>query len=153
MAVIPVKVYKNVEWHLHNERAIVKKAVENRKNVLEEVLDGCGLKHDNGLPRGIGKHSDPTAVKAMILVRATEEVDKAEAWVQAIRETYEYFNGTNVGLMAASFYGRGITIKALASLMEIDEKTVDRLRDKFVCTCAIMAAARGLVNIEQREGA
>lgn len=146
MAVIPAGVFRRVEWCLHNESGMLEKAIQARRNTIEDVLQGCGLK-DDGMPKGKGGHSEATANKAMVLIKASEEVETARSWVQAIQETYEYFNGSMVCDMAKSYYGKDITITALAEQIGTNKKTLDRMRDKFVCTCAIFAAAQGLVKI------
>jgi hypothetical protein len=149
MAVIPAGVFRLVEWHLHHENDLVAVAAKRRKEAIDDALHGCGLLCD-GQPRGKGGHSEPAASRAMAIVKAGEEVEKAREWVRAIRQTYDYFDDTAVFKMAVSYYGRGVTIRALADLLGTNEKTLDRQRDKFVSTCALFAAEKGLVKADYK---
>jgi hypothetical protein len=144
MAAIPAKLFRVVEWHLHHESGLVETAVQRRREIIENAVVACGPKID-GMPHGKGSHSDATAKAALALVKASGEVEQARAWAQAIRETYDYYDDTPVFKMAVSYYGHDVTIRALAALLGESEKTLDRQRDKFVSTCAVFAAAKGLV--------
>ncbi len=148
MASIPAKLFRAVEWHLHHESGLVETAVQRRREIIQKAVAACGPKID-GMPHGKGNHSDATATAALALVKAGQEVEQARAWAQAIRETYDYYGDTPVFRMAADYYGKGVTIRALAARMGTTEKTLDNYRDKFVSTCAVFAAAMGLVGIER----
>lgn len=147
MAAIPAKLFRTVEWHLHHEAGLVETARQHRRETIDSAFGLCGMKCD-GMPHGKGRHSEATADKALLLVNASREVEQARAWVQAIRLTYDYFDDTPVFVMAAAYYGQDVKLRQLAKELGISEDSLNKQRDKFVSTCALFAAAGGLLKIE-----
>ena len=148
MAAIPTDIFHDVEWHLHREPQLIWQAERARGRALDCAFStGCMI--GDGLPHGKGRHSEATANKALLLVQAGLSVEQARAWVAAIRQTYAYYRDTDVARMAAGYYGQRVTLRALAEQMGVAEKTLNRHRDKFVSTCALFAAAGGVVKITE----
>lgn len=152
MAVIPWNIYKNVEWHLHNRAHLVENAVENMTDIEDDVFNGSrALSADTRSPSGTSKHSDPTAQKAMTIIRAHERVENARKWGFVMDKTFAYFEGTLTGEVALRFYGQRRKILQIATDLDIDRQTIRRHRDEFVCLCALYASESGLIHIERRE--
>lgn len=147
MAAIPSDVFRTVEWHLHREPQLVRDAQRERGRAVDGAF-ATGCRIGDGLPRGKGGHSEATANKALALVQAAMGVEQARAWVAAIRQTYAYYAGGDVGRMAERYYGQRVTLRALADQLGVAEKTLERHRDKFVSTCALFAAAGGVVRVD-----
>lgn len=147
MAAIPTTVFRTVEWHLHRESSLIANAKRDRERAIDRAFaSGAGL--GDGQPRGKGTHSEATSNRALLLVEAGRDVELARAWVDAIHQTYAYFGDSDVTRMAKRYYGQRVTLRALAGQLGVAEKTLDRHRDKFVATCALFAAAGGLVGVE-----
>lgn len=132
-------VYRRIEWNLHN----VKELEEAEAAIRREIFEGGGPSFDHGLPRGISKHSDPTANKALALTDC-----KPRQWLEAIASTFEYYDPQSPeGRMARLYYGRNVTIKTVADRMKCTERTIHYYRDDFVFRCALFAAERGLIRL------
>lgn len=134
-------VYRTIEWNLHNV-AYLRRAVENKR---AEVVNEGSMKYDPGTPRGMSKHSDPTAVKALAIVDCKEA-----RWIDAIQATYDYYTDfTMEGKMARLFYGKSATVDFVAEKMSLDRRTISYYRDAFVTRCALFALERGLIRLSK----
>lgn len=158
MAIIPSKVYACVEWHLHNRDLLVSNAQRRAQIEQDDVLNGNGAQwSDKGAPRGTSKHSDPTAMKAMKIIKGQQAVKNAQQWEWAIGQTLSYFDGTQIEQAARMYYGTGDTLDHVAKVLRVNRQTVCRYRDKVVCTCALYASTVGLIRLpshsdERRNG-
>lgn len=133
------QVYRRIEWNLHS----VDQLREAEAAIRREVFEGGGPSFDHGLPRGVSKHSDPTANKALLLTDC-----KPRQWLEAISATFDYYGPNSPeGRMARLYYGRGTTIKAVAARMKCTERTIHYYRDDFVFRCALFAAERRLIQL------
>lgn len=148
MAVIPWDVYSNVEWHLHNRAKLVEMAVKKARQIEDDVMNGSCVGVDKGSPRGVSKHADPTALKAMTIIRAEKELERARLWGFVADSTFAYFDGTKIGDAALYYYGQNTTILAVADLLGVDRQTIRNYRDKFVCVCALYASEKGLIRLD-----
>jgi hypothetical protein len=119
---------------------------------MRDILESTGAVRDPGTPRGTSKRSDPTPMKVIQIDRLDALIANANAWVSAIDETYDYYYGTFIEEMARSFYGQDVKLGEFAKSHGMDRRIVGQLRDKFVCTCALCAAARGLVEVKKEGG-
>ncbi|GHU66524.1 hypothetical protein FACS1894184_04710 [Clostridia bacterium] len=150
MPIIPAKIYRSVEWHLHHRSILVTVAENWQRRALEDVEAGCGAVSDLAKPSVSGGRSDPTPSHAARLIAADADVSSAHAWVAAIGDTLDYYAETAIADMAQGYYGRHIKIKEYADKAGVDVQAVSRMRDKLVCTCALYAAGRGLLQIDER---
>lgn len=140
---IPAKVYKSVEWHLHNVKAIREQIDNARAAVMQS-----NRAFDLGVPSGHSKHADPTAAKAIALIDSTK---KAENWLKAIKQTRLYFDGMPQAVLFTRYYGAGISSTELSTQIGIDRTKLHRWRDEIVTRCAMEAVARGLIRLNDAE--
>lgn len=151
MAVIPWEVYSNVEWHLHNRAKLLEIAVNKARQIEDDALNGSAACIDRGTPRGVSKHADPTAIKAMAIIRGKTELEKARLWGFVTDNTFAYFDGTIIGEAALRYYGQNTTILSVAASLNVDRQTIRNYRDKFVCVCALYASEKGLIHLNGKE--
>ena len=153
MAVIPWEVYSKVEWHLHNRAKLLEIAVNKARRIEADAINGSGgACIDHGTPRGVSKHADPTAIRAMTIIRGEKELEKARLWSFAADSTFAYFDGTIIGEAATRYYGQNTTILAVAESLSVDRQTIRNYRDKFVCVCALFASEKGLIHLNGKAG-
>lgn len=148
MAVIPWKVYSKVEWHLHNRAGLVSSAM-NAYFKAQQAAEAYQSPTTSEGSHGKGQHGDPTAKKAVALVAASQEVERARRWGLVCDKAFAHFEGTKTGEIALAYYGQKVTILELADTMQIDRQTIRNYRDKFVCVCALYAAEQGLIRMEE----
>ena len=151
MAVIPWEVYSKVEWHLHNRARLLEMAVNKARQIESDAMNGGGSCVDRGSPRGVSKHADPTALKAMAIIRGEKELEKARLWGFVTDSTFAYFDGTVIGEAALRYYGQNTTILDVAASLHVDRQTIRNYRDKFVCVCALYASEKGLIRLNGKE--
>lgn len=151
MAVIPWEVYSKVEWHLHNRANLLEMAVNKARQIENDAMNGSGSCVDRGSPRGVSKHADPTALKAMAIIRGEKELEKARLWGFVTDSAFAYFDGTVIGEMALRYYGQNATILDVAAALHVDRQTIRNYRDKFVCVCALYASEKGLIRLNGKE--
>ncbi len=121
---------------------------KHRRETIDSAFSLCGMKCD-GMPHGKGRHSDGHSRQgAFTCQRQPGKWSRPAAWVQAIRLTYDYFDDTPVFVMAAAYYGQDVKLRQLAKELGISEDSLNKQRDKFVSTCALFAAAGGLLKID-----
>lgn len=148
MAVLPKRIKKRVEWQLRSNG----EALYDARQQLRQALDDAdtmvgGFPTDPGMPRSSGARSDPAARRALSVIEAEEKLAKAQAWCEIITDTYACFAGTQVAVMALHFFSEEITMKDLSDHMRVDVQTISEWRERFVCTCALIAAERGVLQV------
>ena len=141
---LPKQHYRTVEWHLHNRATLY----ETIRNGRRTILDG-GSSHDNGVPSGHSKHSDPTAVKGILLSDGTREMQRATRWIAAIRDTEKYFSGGPEVLLLTHFYGGNIKVPEFMRKHGMTKTKFYDLRDRIVNHLAMQAIGRGLIRMDR----
>lgn len=145
---LPRNIYRIVEGKLHNEASLHEIIRKGRQAILTGTSS-----HDNGVPSGHSKHSDPTAVKGMLLSDGTKEMRQAQGWIEAIDETRAYFAKTAQEQVLTRFYGRKIGTGRYLQKYKISKSYFQALRDDVVTHCAMQAMSRRLIWLEKpRDG-
>lgn len=151
MPSIPPKVYACVEWHLHHREELLREAQKRAQADEDDAMNGDGARWaDSGAPRGTSKHADPTAMKAMKLIKGQQAVEQAARWQRAMAQALANYEGTMIGQAARLYYGTGEALDAVAARLGVNRQTIHRYREKVVCTCALYAAAEGLIRLPGR---
>ena len=140
MKAIDFKTYRNIEWHMHNLPRLQKGAACNRMDVL---YSSVGV--DYNTPSGHSKRADSTAQKGLKLADGCN----ASRWVEAIQKTCTYFEGQQESQIISMFYLKKKKIVDVAASLQVDRRTMSRMRDNVVYRCAMYAAADGLIKLDQ----
>lgn len=149
MSIIPARVKKTVEKRLRHNDSMKLSAIQRREQAEDSIDNLVGKPIAPGMPRAKGGIADPTARTATAIVQAQHDVDVCKKWAYVIAATYAMFSQTRIPKMASAYYGNSVTMKQVAGDMGVDVQTVSEWREKFVCTCALLAAERGLIRIDE----
>ena len=144
MGVIPRRVYRQCEWQLHNAAKQARLLREAWEDILEDALPGGGFARTGG-----GTPGDRTAGCAIRLGEKSRSVQQAERWLDCIRDTRTHFAGTTDALVADTYYGSGQTILQAADALHYEKQTINRYRDRYVTFLALLAASRGLIDMDK----
>ena len=113
---------------------------------------GRGQFPDAGSIRPGGKNNSQET-KMLDAVQAWIDLQDAEAWEEVIRDTdREFPPGNETGTTARLYYRRGMSQTEICEKLHIDRQTVRRRRDTYVTTCALYAAAAGLIDMKEADG-
>ena len=91
---------------------------------------------------------DRTAKAGLMLLEKGQALSKAEKWLACIRDTRENFKGGLTAQIADAYYGKNVTVLQVAEALNYEKQTINRYRDKFVTYLALLAANRGLIDVE-----
>lgn len=162
MAVIPRQVYDECERMLYQRAALVQKASEKLmfarsqaysiRSSMPEPLSPDLCKRPGVNPNGIhgsGKNTDPTMNSAFALIQAEAELCTALKWAEIFSRLDEIFAGKPEADVADAIYTKHRQQKDVADALHYDRQSIRRLRDCYVCHCALLAAEKGLITIKE----
>ena len=162
MSVIPRDVYSAVEARLYERSTIVTKAAR-RLSFARAKAQSVGVKIPEALPpkiqkrRGVnpaaihgkGATSDPTENAAFAIIQAEAALCTALKWAEVFSRLDEIFAGKPEAEIAEAIYQQRKQQKDVAALMHYDRQSIRRYRDTYVCHCALLAAEKGLIKIQE----
>jgi hypothetical protein len=132
-----------VEWQLHNAQ----RTAERCREAVQDALDRAAPSGGMGLAVQSGP-GDRTARAGLMLLERDQALENAEKWLVCIRETSEHFKGSLTGQIAEAYYGKRVTVLQVAEALNYEKQTINRYRDRFVTFLALLAANRGLIDME-----
>lgn len=145
MAEIPTEVYRQVESWLHKRSTVLQAAHERLMDVQARATDV----HAPALDPNGGGHGSPRQDKleraVMDLIAAKEGVEKAMMWSEVVRRIDIQFQDTEQRHVLALLYDEHVPQAQVAAQCYIDRQTVRRIRNRYVCHAALVAAELGLI--------
>ena len=159
---IPRRVYDAVEARLYQRRTLVARAAEKLLQVRQKA-SSVGVKIPEALPpkiqkrrganpaaiHGKGATSDPTESAAFAIIQAEAALCTALKWEEVFSRLDEIFAGKPEAEIAEAIYQQRRQQKDVAVLMHYDRQSIRRYRDTYVCHCALLAAEKGLIKIQE----
>jgi len=142
---MPRRIYRLVEWQLHNAARTAERCREAVQDALDAAAPGGGM---GGMAVQSGP-GDRTAAAGLRLLEKGRALENAEAWLACIRETREHFRGSLTLQIAEAYYGKGVTVLQAAEHLNYEKQTINRYRDRIVTCLALLAASRGLIDMDQ----
>lgn len=137
-----------VKWHMYHLDEIRNAVFWRRKEMKKRVFHMDGIK-----PRGVP--SDPTANEAIMNSTPLKVVEvrssvvyRPEDWIAAISSVTSRLNENDLAFYDAAFKSQKKP-ETMCELFSVSRGTYFKKRDKFVSLCAIAAAQRGLIEIDE----
>lgn len=158
---IPERVYRLVEKKLRGAGHLREQADQRLADararaawpsspIRGTVRAAKGMEHlpDAATIRAGGKKNSQEG-RMLEAVQAALDLETADRWEEVIRDTdREYPPGDETGTTARLYYRRGMSQQEICARLHIDRQTVRRRRDTYVTTCALYAAAAGLIDMK-----
>lgn len=161
MAVIPRRVYDECEHKLYRRADLVDRASEKLmfarskaysvRAPMPEPLTPEQNRRPGVSPNAIhgnGSDGDRTARAAFAIIQAEAELCAALKWAEIFSRLDEIFAGKPEAAVADAIYRQHQKQKDVAGALKLDRQSVRRLRDSYVCYCALLAAEKGLIIIQ-----
>lgn len=147
MPMIPDELYQRAERMRRNRGRFTARAREQLARARERA---------GSLPGGIGSISGGTGgipqsrteKAALAVIRAEKGLERALKWEKVFRALdLIYPPESDEGLIAADLYDRGMSQEQICRKLGTDRQTVRRRRDRYIYRLILLAAAAGLVTI------
>lgn len=162
MAVIPRQVYDDCERALYRRTDLVSSASErlmiarSRAYAVGSTMPAA-LSPDLAKLPGINPNAihgssgkgDQVERAAFAIIQAEANLCKALKWAEVFSRLDEIFKGKPEAEIAEAIYTKHIQQKTVAEAMHYDRQSIRRLRDSYVCHCALLAAEKGLITIQE----
>ena len=161
MAVLPRRIYEACERALFHRNDLVSRAAEqlnearesaySARSSMPEPLQGAAAKRPGINPNGIRGSSTGDQVEraAMNVLQAEAAYQKALRWAEVFSALEEHFKNKPEARIADAIYRRHQQQTTVAQEMSLDRQSVRRLRDSYVCMCALLAAEKGIITIQE----
>ena len=162
MAVIPRQVYDDCEQKLYQRADLVNSASEklmfarsiaySMRSTMPEPLTPELAKRPGVNPNGIhgsGGSGDQTQRAAFAIIQAEAELCTALKWAEVFSRLDEIFAGKPEAEIAEEIYTNHKQQKAVAEALHYDRQSIRRMRDCYVCHCALLAAEKGLITMQE----
>ena len=140
MGVLDRHIYKKIEWYLYNYYNIRREVEQEKGDIIES--GGRDIVEWGG---GISYHSDPTASKAIKLVRP--DIVEKEKWLEVIEGTIQHFQGTEKGRLLQKKYFDQLGERHICRELHIERTTYYRWREEIVIYAALLAVQYGLIRL------
>lgn len=145
MGVLSRRVYKHIEWRLYHYH-------ELRRQALELAAQREDILHRGPMPPtpgagGVAYKSDPTANKAVQLVRLEQKQVDAEQWVSVIERTISKYAGSHKGRLLELKYFADMSEQYICETLNIERTTYYAWRNELVTYTALVAAQQGLIRV------
>lgn len=162
MAVIPREIYDACEEKLYQRAQLVNKASERLMYARSkayaygssmpaplspEIAKRPGV-NPNAI-HGSGGACDQVERSAFAIIQAEAELCTALKWAEVFSRLDEIFAGKPEAEIADAIYTKHKQQKDVAEAMHYDRQSVRRFRDTYVCHCALLAAQKGLITIQE----
>lgn len=162
MAVIPRQVYDDCERFLYGREDLVRRASE-RLMLARSRAYSVGASMPEPLPpelaklpgvnpnaiHGSGGAGDQVERAAFAVIQAEAELCTALKWAEVFSRLDEIFKGKPEADIADAIYTQHMQQKTVAESMHYDRQSIRRLRDSYVCHCALLAAEKGLITVQE----
>lgn len=162
MAVIPREIYDACEEKLYQRAKLVQAASERLmfarskayaiSSPMPAPLDEKTAKRKGVNPNAIhgsGGASDQVERRAFAIIQAEADLCTALKWAEVFSRLDEIFAGKPEAEIADAIYTRHKQQKDVAEQMHYDRQSIRRFRDSYVCHCALLAAEKGLITIQE----
>jgi hypothetical protein len=150
MGMIPTPIYRITEKRLR-QRDKLAEAAARTAEARERAADPRVAEPDRAPgPRRVG--GENPRLEAVIEAGDAEEL--ARRWLRVFERVDKAFPPeTNTGRVAWLMYREGLTQEETCRKLGRDRQYVRRQRDIYVCHCAILAAAAGLIHLRNTQEA
>lgn len=138
MGVLDKKNYRKIEYYLYHYFEIRREVEQEKEDIIE--AGGRDIVEWGG---GISYHSDPTASKAIKLVRP--DIVEKEKWLKVIEGTIQHFQGTEKGRLLQKKYFDQLGERHICRELHIERTTYYRWREEIVLYTALLATQYGLI--------
>ncbi len=142
MSIINREIYKKLEWHLFHYFDIRREVKEYRDTVLNSSPPEFGE-----WGGGVSYHSDPTAIKAIRLVKP--EIREKEKWIEIVEKTKAHFENTDKGRLLQMKYFDEEGPGYIQRKLHIDRATYFRWKNEIILYMALLAQKYNLIDIEK----
>ena len=145
MAMIPTPVYQLVERRLHQREGWLKRLEEAEQAARQRATDPHAPSPDRE-PSGHRQGRENRRLDAA--VEAAEAAETARRWLRVFERVDRAFPPESAtGRVAVLMYREGLTQEDTARRLGKGRQYVRRQRDIYVCHCAVLAAAAGLIRL------
>jgi len=140
MGVLDRKTYRKIEYYLYHYFEIRREVEQEKEDIIE--AGGRDIVEWGG---GISYHSDPTASKAIKLVRP--DIVEKEKWLKVIEGTIQHFQGTEKGRLLQKKYFDQLGERHICQELHIERATYYNWRNEIVLYAALLAVQEGLLKV------
>lgn len=144
MGVLDRKLFKLLEWHLYNYWHIKQEIQEYRESVLSSSPPEIGE-----WGGGVSYHSDPTAMKAIKLLKPS--ILEKEKWVMVVEKTIAHFYKEDKGKLIRLKYFEQKNRKYICEKLHIERRTYYTWINEIILYMALLAQKYGLIDVERKE--
>lgn len=154
MPMIPTAIYQLCEEKLAARYALISRANDRLKEARARAYTVQGMAADpNGGSHGSGR-GDALERKTIAVLEAETGLRAALRWDDVMHRLDRLFPPeSKEGTIAGYLYGwtmhRPLTQEEVCRILGVERKTVRKYRDAVVINCALLAAAAGLVDMEE----
>ncbi|MDI3534810.1 MAG: hypothetical protein PWQ82_1175 [Thermosediminibacterales bacterium] len=146
MSVLDRKTFKLLEWNLYNYKKTKQEIEDYRETILSSSPPEFGE-----WGGGISYHSDPTALKAIKLLKPS--MLKKEKWTMVIEKTVARFCDEDKGKLIRLKYFEQESRKNICEKLHIERRTYYTWINEIILYMALLAQKYGLIDIEKKEKA
>lgn len=151
---IPTAIYRLCEEKLLARYALISRANDRLREARGRAYAVQGMAADpNGGSHGSGS-GDALERKSIAVIEAETALMAALRWDDVMHRLDRLFPPeSKEGTIAGYLYGwtmhRPLTQEEVCRILDVERKTVRKYRDTVVINCALLAAAAGLVDMEE----
>jgi hypothetical protein len=145
LAVVPREIYKAIEWHFFNY-AGMKQALDE----YEEERLACAGKTviPEGTGRGIGRHSDSTAMLAIDRIEGgSKEIKEARQWIWVVESVAKSYEGTAHGQLIKLYYKDKYSDREVAKKLGVDRSMFYFMKADIVTMAYLAAIQKKLLKV------
>jgi hypothetical protein len=99
--------------------------------------------------RSSGAATDKTMTGAFAVIQAEADLCRAIKWAEVFARLDDIFAGRPEADVAEEIYTKRGQQKDVADILHCDRQSIRRMRDTYVCHCALLAAEKGLITIQE----
>lgn len=149
MGLIPNQLYEELESKIRTRWTILSDARMELEKARAKAYDTSAPIGGGGGGKSSG-HSSRTERAAMNLMKAEKKFALAVKWDGVFQQIDRVFpDDTSVGFTASLLYGNGMSQEDVCRATGASRQTVRRCRDKYIINVAIIAAGKGLIEVEE----
>jgi len=146
MPMVPMAVYELIRDKARSRARLTERAEERLQRARARAYSLPGMRMDadrvqqSSLP-------DKIPCKVAAVIEAEEALAQARLWVDVFVEMDRCYppSGDGPGMVAALYFGSGLTMMQIADTLHISRQTVLDRRTEWVINAAIRAAQKGLI--------
>lgn len=150
MPLIPRAIYALCEAKLRQRESLMRRAMERLESARAAAFAANAPRPDpNGGGRAQGGKHTPTERAAFALLQAEAEAEEAQRWAEVFALLDNTFAGTPEAEIAQALYLRRMRQADICAQMGIDRQKIRKYRDTYICHCALFAASKGIIKLEE----